>query len=88
MERQNTTTLQLRLEVPDRLAREANAAGLLTTRALSRMLAAAVRRAALDRLLAGAKRASRAGGRPMSMREIQAEVNAVRRKRKALQRTG
>lgn len=78
------TTLQLRLEVPDRLAKEADAAGLLTTRALSRMLVAAVRRAALERLLAGARRASRSGGRPMPMREIQAEVNAVRGKRKAL----
>lgn len=45
------------------------------------------RRAALERLLAGARRACRSGGRPMSMREIQAEVNAVRRKRKALQRS-
>lgn len=75
------TTLQLRLEVPDRLAKEAKAAGLLTTRSLARMLVDAVRRSAADRLLAGARRASRLPGKPMSMRAIQAEVDAVRRSR-------
>lgn len=82
MERHNTTTLQLRLEVPDRLAKEAEAAGLLTTRSLARMLADAVRRSAADRLLAGARRASRLQGKPLSMRAIQAEVDAVRKSRK------
>ena len=76
------TTLQLRLEVPERLAKEAEAAGLLTARSLSRMLADAVRRAAAGRLLDGARRASRLAGRPMSFRTIQAEVIAVRRSRK------
>lgn len=81
-ELRHMTTLQIKLEVPDRLAREAEAAGLLTTRSLARMLAGAVRRAAAERLLAGARRASRNGGRPMALRAIQQEVNAIRRKRK------
>lgn len=81
------TTLQLKLDLPDRLAREAEAAGLLTKRSLSRMLADAMRRAAGERLLAGARRASRSGGKPMSLRAIQAEVNAVRRARKSLPRS-
>ncbi len=34
-------------------------------------------------LLAGAARATHSGNKPMSMKEIQAEVNAVRRARKS-----
>jgi hypothetical protein len=77
------TTLEVKLDLPDRLAREAQAAGLLTPRALSRLLKDAMRRRAAQALLAGAARASQAGSKPLSMREIQAEVNAVRRERKA-----
>lgn len=77
------TTLEVKLDLPDRLAREAQAAGLLTSRALSRLLKDAMRRRAAQALLAGAARASQAGSKPLSMREIQAEVNAVRRERKA-----
>jgi hypothetical protein len=77
------TTLEVKLDLPDRLAREAQAAGLLTPRALSRLLKDAMRRRAAQALLAGAVRASQAGSKPLPMREIQAEVNAVRRERKA-----
>ena len=38
------TTLELKLNLPDRLAREAQAAGLLTPEALSQMLKDAMRR--------------------------------------------
>jgi hypothetical protein len=77
------TTLEVKLDLPDRLAREAQAAGLLTPQALARLLRDAMRRQAAQTLLAGAARASRAGGKPLSMKEIQAEVDAVRRTRKA-----
>ena len=77
------TTLEVKLDLPDRLAREAQAAGLLTPQALARLLRDAMRRQAAQTLLAGAARASRAGSKPLSMNEIQAEVNAVRRSRKA-----
>ena len=76
------TTLEVKLDLPDRLAREAQAAGLLTPQALARLLRDAMRRQAAQTLLAGAARASRAGSEPLSMDEIQAEVNAVRRSRK------
>lgn len=72
------TTLELKLNLPDRLAREAQAAGMLTPEALSDMLKDAMRRRAAQTLLAGAKRASGVGGAPLSMDEIQEEVNAVR----------
>jgi hypothetical protein len=37
------TTLEVRLDLPDRLAREAEAAGLLTPKGLSRLLKDAMR---------------------------------------------
>jgi hypothetical protein len=82
------TTLEVKLNLPDRLAREAQAAGLLTPEALAQLLSDAMRRRAAQTLLAGAARASAAGERPLSMEEIQAEVDAVRRARPARKRTG
>lgn len=76
------TTLEVKLDLPDRLAREAQAAGLLTPQALAGLLRDAMRKQAAQTLLAGAARASRAGSKPLSVEEIQAEVNAVRRSRK------
>ncbi len=82
------TTFELRLNLSDRLAREARAAGLLTPQALAQMVKDAVRKQAANTLLAGAARASKNGGRLMSMMEIQAEVDAVRRVRQAGRRSG
>lgn len=77
------TALELKLNLPDRLAREAQAAGLLTSDALAQLLKDAMRRRAGQTLLAGAARATASGSKPMSIMEIQAEVTAVRRARKA-----
>lgn len=77
------TTLEVKLDLPDRLAREAQAAGLLTPKALREMLKDAMRRRAAQTLLAGAARGSAASAKPLSMKEIQAEVSAVRRERRA-----
>ncbi|MEY4764787.1 MAG: hypothetical protein RI907_1460 [Pseudomonadota bacterium] len=77
------TTLEVKLDLPDRLAREALAAGLLTPKALREMVKDAMQRRAAQALMAGAQRASTAGSKPLSMKEIQAEVNAVRRERKS-----
>ena len=77
------TTLELKLNLPSRLAREAQAAGLLTPKALSDLLKDAMRRRAAQALLDGADHASKAGSKPLSMDEIQAEVNAVRRARRS-----
>lgn len=77
------TTLEVKLNLPDSLAREAQQAGLLTPKAIERLLRDAMRRRAAQSLLAGAARAKRSSDKPLSMEEIQAEVNAVRRARKA-----
>jgi hypothetical protein len=76
------TTLEVKLDLPDRLAREALAAGLLTPKALRDMVKDAMQRRAAQALQAGAARASAAGSKPLSMKAIQAEVNAVRSERK------
>lgn len=77
------TTLEVKLDLPDRLAREALAAGLLTPKALRELLQDAVKRRAAQSLLAGAEKASQAGSQALSMQDIQAEVKAVRREHKA-----
>jgi len=76
------TRFELQLDLPDQLARDAQAAGLLTPKALRALLKDAMQRRAAQELLAGAKRASAAGSKPLSMRQIQAEVNAVRREKR------
>ena len=72
------TTFEVKVELPDRLAREAEAAGLLTPRALARMLKDTMRRRAAEELLAGSARASAAGSRPLSMKQLQVQVDSVR----------
>jgi len=76
------TTLKLKLELPDRFAREAQAAGLLSPESLSAMLKAEMRRRAAQKLIAGAKRASESGLPPLNEQEIMTEVKAARRERK------
>ncbi|MGH8591912.1 MAG: hypothetical protein ACREXX_22140 [Gammaproteobacteria bacterium] len=76
------TTLELKLSLPERLAKEAQAAGLLTPEAITQLVKEAVRRRAGQALLAAAERVARADIPPLSMEEIQAEVNAVRQARK------
>jgi hypothetical protein len=77
------TKVDLTLDLPDRVAREAEAAGLLSAAAIARLVRAEIRRQAAERLLAGAGRVKAAGIKPMSMAEIQAEVDAVRKARRA-----
>lgn len=77
------TTLELKLQLSDRLAREAQAAGLLTPQALADLLKDAMRRRAAQTLLAGAARATASGSTPLSMAELQSEVNAVRKARRS-----
>lgn len=76
------TTLELKLSLPDGLAREAQAAGLLTPESMTQLLKDAMRKRAGQTLLAGAARATQSGSKPMSLKEIQSEVRSVRRHRK------
>jgi len=76
------TTLELKLSLPERLAKEAQAAELLTPEAITQLVKEAVRRRAGQALLDAAERVVRADIPPLSMEEIQAEVDAVRQARK------
>ncbi len=79
------TTIQI--ELPEATAEAAREAGLLTPRALERLLNDALKRKqAADSLLSIADQVAAAGIAPMSMEEINAEVKAARAERK--QRAG
>lgn len=78
---------ELKVTLPGRLAREAREAGLLSPKAIQRLLREAMRRRAAAReFLSVADRVSAAGVPPMSEEEIQAEVNAARKVRRARRR--
>ena len=75
------TTVQI--ELPDATAQAARSAGLLTPKALDRLLIDALKRQqAADSLLSIAGRVAAAGIAPMSMDEINAEVKAAREVRR------
>lgn len=76
------TTWEVKLNLPDSLAQEAQKAGLLTPDAIERLLREAVRRSAVDELFGVMDRLADANTPPMTMEEIQAEVDAVRAKRR------
>jgi hypothetical protein len=74
---------KVQIELSDAMAKAAREAGLLTPRALARLVSEAVkRRRAADWLLTIADSVERAGIAPMSMQEIDAEVKAVRARRR------
>ena len=78
---------KIEIELPEATAKAARDAGLLTPRALDRLLTDAIkRRQAADSLLSIAERVDAAGVEPMSMEEIDAEVKAYRAERR--QRAG
>jgi hypothetical protein len=76
---------KIQIELPDATAKAAREAGLLTPRALGRLLNQAIKRQrAADSLLVIADRVAKAGIEPMSLREIDTEVKAVRTRRRRL----
>lgn len=78
---------ELKVTLPDRLAREAREAGLLSPKAIRRLLREAMRRRAAAReFLSVADRVAAAGIAPLSEEEIQAEVDAARKARRARRR--
>ncbi len=76
------TTVQLTLNLPDSLANAAGDAGLLTPQAIEALLREAVRRKAVDEMFGKMDELADANFPPMTMEEIQAEVNAVRAERR------
>ncbi len=76
------TTLEIKFSLPDNVANDAKAAGLLTPEAIETLIAEALRRKAFDEVLSNADRVEAAGIPPMSMEEINAEIEAYRAERR------
>ena len=72
------TTLQVKLELPDPLAAEAQAAGLLTPQQLERMLREALRARRVEKLAAAREVLATNPLPPMTPEEIQVEIDAYR----------
>jgi hypothetical protein len=74
--------INVQIPLPEGLARDAEAAGLLNTRALAALIREGIRRKAAQNLLAGAAKASSAYSKEMSLEDIQGEVTDVRKSRR------
>ena len=77
------TMLQVKLDLPDGLAKEASNLGLLEPQALQTMLREAVRRRRIARLTEARERVAAAGIPPLTMEEIQSEIEADRNGRRS-----
>ena len=75
------STLELKLVLPDSLAREAEVSGLLTPESIEALLRAEIRRRRVNRLFAAADRLA-ALETPLTEEEIEAEIAAVRQCRR------
>lgn len=74
------TTLEIKL--PDTLAKEAQAAGLLTPEALETMLRERLRERRVAELRGALGQITSADEAPLTMEEIQAEIEAYRQERR------
>ena len=72
----------LTIELPDELAEEARTKGLLAPGAIEAMIRDALRRSAAGDLFEAADKLAAAEFPPMTLEEIQEEVNAVRLERR------
>jgi post-segregation antitoxin (ccd killing protein) len=72
------TELELKLSLPDELADQARAAGLLTSEAIERLMREAIRKAAARRFLEIGQRLRAAGEPGITEAELEAELKAVR----------
>ncbi len=77
------TTVEFKLTLPDPLAKEAAASGLLRPEALERLLREEIRRRRADQFFAAADRLAALPGVVLSDDEILAEIEAARTQRRA-----
>ena len=77
------TTLELKLNLPDSLAKEAARMGLLDPDSVQALLREAVRNRRIAKLPEARNKIAAAGIPPMTMEEIQTEIEADRAERRA-----
>jgi hypothetical protein len=76
------SSLEVKLNLPDGLAREAEANGLLTSEAIEFLLRAEIRRRRVNKLFDAADRLA-ALGAPLTQTEVEAEIAAARQSRRS-----
>lgn len=72
------TELELKLSLPDQLASQARAAGLLTSESIERLVRQAIRKAAAEGLIETGRRLREPGGPEITEAELESELKAVR----------
>ena len=72
------TEFELKLSFPDQNADQGNAAGLLTSVAIERLVREAIRKAAAQHLIEYGKRLREPGGPEIAESELESELMAVR----------
>jgi len=80
--------LEIKLVLPDSVAREAEARGLLTPEAIESLIRAEIRRRRVDQLFEAADRLAALEMPPLTEAEVEAEVQAVRNERRAPHASG
>lgn len=81
-----TTTVEVKLDLPDELAKQLARMGLLEPKMLQDVLQEAVRNRLAERLLDARKRIASSGVVPLTMDEIQTEIEADRAERRGQDR--
>ena len=76
------STLELKLVLPDSLAREAEAGGLLTPESIESLLRAELRRRRVNKLFAAADRLADLDTPSLTEAEIETEIAAARQARR------
>lgn len=79
------TTLEVKLNLPDQIAQEAQRAGLLNGRAIERLIEEAVRREAGKKLLDAMDRLRKANEPPLTEEDVAEAVKTTRAARKGSQ---
>jgi hypothetical protein len=72
------TTLELKLKLPERLAQDAEAAGLLTPEAVTALLREELKRRVGARLKESLRKIDESNPSPLTEQDIQTEIDAVR----------
>ncbi len=78
-QKESTVQLEIRLSLPDSVAREAEASGLLEPESMASLLREALRKRRIDRLFEAADRLAASAPPPsLTEAEVEAEIQAVR----------
>jgi len=72
------TELGLKLSLPDQIANQAKAAGLLTSESIERLVREAIKKAAAQRLIEYGRRLREPGSPEITEAELESELRAVR----------